>query len=351
LGLLRSSSLFEAGRLGFELLRERIRRRPQKSLEDFAVSRFGATLSRRILLNYSEKLWGLPASRLSPDAATRRLQGLTLASLLSDLAFAHRRSAHLDGSFLYPRQGYGRICEAMERGLPEASLHPGREVARLHCARALVTRVEFADGESVVPRGRIVSTLPLPLLVGLLGDAVPEAARRAAEALRFRHLRLVFVRLRRPSVSRNASIYLPDGRFCVSRVCEPRNRSLEMAPPAETALVAEVPCCLGDAVSGLSEEALVARVVDELEEVRLIARTEVLETRHHFLANAYPVYASGYDEHVREVRAALTRIQNLDTLGRGGLFFYSHLHDQMRFARDYVEARIEAGDAPARVAC
>jgi hypothetical protein len=54
---------------------------------------------------------------------------------------------------------------------------------------------------------------------------------------------------------------------------------------------------------------------------------------------------------VREVRAALTRVQNLDTLGRGGLFFYSHLHDQMRFARDYVEARVEAGDTPAQVAC
>jgi len=349
LGLLRSCGLLEIGRLGLELVRERLRRRPRRSLEDHAVSRFGPTLSRRILLNYSEKLWGLPAAELSPDAATRRLQGLKLASLLADLAVAQGRASHLDGSFLCPRGGYGRICEEMEKRLPPSSLHPRHDVVRLECRDGLVSRVEFAADEAVVPRDRVVSTLSLPLLVSLLGEALPEETHQAARALRFRHLRLVFLRLARPCVSRNASLYVPERSFCVSRVCEPRNRSRDMAPVAETSLVAEVPCFLEDELGRLPEEALAARVIDELAGIRLFERTEVLGWRHHFVPNAYPVYASGYEARVHVIRSALGPIANLDTLGRGALFVYSHLHDQLRFARDYVEARVEAPRD--RVAC
>ena len=351
LGLLRSCGFLEAGRLALELARERWRARPRRSLEDFAVSRFGATLSRRILLNYSEKLWGLPAAELSPDAATRRLQGLSLSSLLGDLAFGHRNSAHLDGSFLYPREGYGQICERMEASLPPAALQPHREVVHLECRRGVVTRVAFAQGEAVVPQGRIVSTLPLPGLVKLLGDALPPEAHRAAEALRFRQLRLVFLRLRRPRVSRNASIYVPDQRFCVSRVCEPKNRSSAMAPALETALVAEVPCFLNDPISRMPEGELAAKVTLELALIGLLERSEVLEWRHHFVSNAYPIYARGYADHVAIIRAALPRIVNLDTLGRAGFFSYSHLHDQLRWARDYVEAAAKQEGIVSPVAC
>ncbi|HVQ30316.1 MAG TPA: FAD-dependent oxidoreductase [Vicinamibacteria bacterium] len=352
LGLLRSCGFLEAGRLGLELVRERWRARPSHSLEDFAVSRFGVTLSRRILLNYSEKLWGLPAAELSPDAATRRLQGLTLISLVSELAFAHRKAAHLDGSFLYPREGYGQICGRIEASLPKTSLQPNRDVVRLECRKGAVSRIVFADGDALVPQGRIVSTLPLPTLVKLLGDALPPEAHRAAAALRFRQLRLLFVRLRRPHVSGNASIYLPDHRFCVSRVCEPKNRSAAMAPAGETGLVAEVPCFPEDPISRLPEGDLAARVIAELAEVGLLEPSQVLDWRHHFVGNAYPVYARGYAEHVGVIRVALPRLANLDTIGRAGLFFYSHLHDQLRWARDYIdEAARPEGATGSSVAC
>jgi protoporphyrinogen oxidase len=50
----------ESIRIGLEIIRSRRRDIPIVSFEDFAVSQFGKTLARRLLLNYSEKLWGLP---------------------------------------------------------------------------------------------------------------------------------------------------------------------------------------------------------------------------------------------------------------------------------------------------
>jgi len=73
-----SCGLIEAGRIGVELLRVHLQPPECVSFEDFAVGQFGATLARRMVLNYSEKLWGLPAAQLSPNIATRRLKGMTL---------------------------------------------------------------------------------------------------------------------------------------------------------------------------------------------------------------------------------------------------------------------------------
>jgi protoporphyrinogen oxidase len=328
----------EAGRIGLELMRVRWRPRSCASFKDFAVSQFGETLSRRLLLNYSEKLWGLPADELSPDIATRRLQGMTLRSLLLELIVPGREATHIDGQFLYPRRGYGQIIDRLKHGLPAEALRTGYEVARLECRGGAITHIHFAAGRAVATPGRVVSTLPLTLLVKFLGDQMPDEVRRIATRLRFRQIRLIFLRLRRPRVSAYASVYIPDPALCVSRLYEPKNRSAAMAPADETSLVVEVPCFADDAIHRTASETLAERVIGELAQLKLLDRRDVIDWKHHLLANAYPVYTRSYAREVRVVRDALARIANLDVIGRAGLFFYSHLHDQLRFGKDYVEA-------------
>jgi hypothetical protein len=48
---------------------------------------------------------------------------------------------------------------------------------------------------------------------------------------------------------------------------------------------------------------------------------------------------------VAVIREALGRFSNLETLGRAGGFVYSHLHDQLRFGRDFVRALTRAARA------
>jgi protoporphyrinogen oxidase len=327
----------EAGRICLDLLRSGVRRsRPAVSFEDFAVRRFGRTLARRILLNYSAKLWGLPTDQLSPDIATRRLQGMTLRSLLYELVFPGGKTEHVDGSFLYPRKGYGQIAEALVRTLPPQSLRTGFEVAAVECDGGALKRIQSVAGETVDVEDRVVSTLPLPYLVRLLGDAVPDTARQAASRLRFRHVRLLFLRVKTACLSGNASIYIPDPAFCISRIYEPKTRSAAMAPEGETSIVAEAPCFADDAVARLSDDAFTQRVVGELTALELVNPRDIIESRHHFIANAYPVYTNGYASDVSVIREGLEGIRNLETVGRAGRFVYSHLHDQLRYGKDHV---------------
>ncbi|MGH7899331.1 MAG: FAD-dependent oxidoreductase [Candidatus Binatia bacterium] len=326
----------EGVRAGAELLRARRAKRPERNFEDFAVNRYGARFARPLLLDYSEKLWGLPARELSPEVATRRLSGLSLATLFVELLLPHRRAAHLDGSFLYPRSGYGEIVRRVELELPRERLLREHEVTGLDCAAGRVARIRLAGRPALEVAGTILSTLPLTLLVRMLGDELPASVKAAAQRLRFRHVRIVFLRVALARVTTNASIYLPDPALCISRVYEPKNRSPRMAPANETSLVAEVPCGSDDALSTLAPEALAERVIRELASTGLLHAERVVEWRHHFLPNAYPVYGLDYPQSVRIIREALGSIANLELHGRSGLFRYGHLHDQFRMAKDFV---------------
>lgn len=355
LGWLRSRGPGEAARTALELLRARLLPRPERTFEDRALNRYGRTLAGPLLLDYSEKLWGLPARELAPEVATRRLAGLSVASLFFELL--GRKASHLDGQFYYPRSGYGAIAERLAASLPADSVHTGHEVNALECSGGNIRALGFAASPSQPPaalgrvpvEGRVVSTLPLPLLARLLGDALPASAHAAAAQLRFRHVRLVFLRLSVARCSRNATLYLPDPKLCVSRVTEPKNRSAAMSPAHETSLVAEVPCSTGEPLASLPEAELVRRVIGELAGAGLLDPATVLEWRAHFLPNAYPVYARGFDRQVSILRAALSRIGNLDLLGRSGLFWYSHLHDQLKLAKEYVTSRAQHAEAHPQV--
>jgi len=336
LNWIRSRGIAEAARIGAEIVKARWRPRPERSFEDLAINRYGRRLGVPLLISYTEKLWGLPAGALAPEVATRRLAGLGLRSLLAELLLPRRRRGHLDGSFLYPRRGYGALATRLADRLPAGSVAAAHEVAGFECDGGSIRAIRFAGRPAVAVRGRVVSTLPLTALVRCLGDTLPAAAGRAAARLRFRHIRLVFLRLGIPRHSRNATIYVPDPRLAVSRLSEPKNRSPTMAPESETGLVVEVPCSTGDELYELDGDLLVARVVAELGGIGLLDPRTVLGSESRMLLNAYPVYSLDYAEHVAVIGEALAAIENLDVLGRGGLFWYSHLHDQLRCAKDYV---------------
>ncbi len=338
LNLLRSTSIPQLGTTVFDLLRARLRRGEDRSFEDFATRKFGRSLARRFLMNYSEKVWGYPSRELAPEVSTKRLSGMTLGTLVRELLFPQKKADHIDGTFLYPLGGYGRIMDALLETLPQESLRPEEEVTGFSLRHGRVERIDFGSGDSILEPEHVVSTLPLTALVRLLRDQLPADVVDAARSLRFRSLRLFVLKLNRPRISNNATIYFPHQDFVITRIHEPKNRSERMAPPHETSLVVEVPHFNGDEIHSLETGRLLDRVLVELVDSGMIERGEVLDTRHHFLPAAYPVYRLDYQHAVAKIREGLAPIENLTTLGRGGLFFYSHLHHQLDWARRFVDS-------------
>lgn len=334
--MLTSVGLSKACRIAFEVVHGRVRRSDAVTFADFATRSFGKTLAESFLLNYSSKIWGLPADQLSPAIATRRLAGMNLRTLLTELVMPASKSKHLDGEFLYPEGGFGRIVETLAEALPPEKIRTGCRVLGMECENGKIRAIKLEGGRYSPVSGTVVSTLPLSLMVQFLQDSLPRHIMDLARSLRFRDVRTVFLRLNQSAFSENASIYVPNRDLTIARIYEPKNRCSSMAPMDETGIVVECPCFPEDPVGGLSDCELAQRVVDELNSLGLINPKKVLGWDHKLLKNAYPVYSLGFHDIVEEILESLKPISNLHMLGRNGRFHYSHLHQHLRFAMDFV---------------
>ncbi len=77
-------------------------RRPERSLEDFLINRFGSELYRTFFKAYTEKVWGAPCHEISAECGAQRIKGLSLTARCCTrcarwlLRAAVRRHAHRD---------------------------------------------------------------------------------------------------------------------------------------------------------------------------------------------------------------------------------------------------------------
>jgi protoporphyrinogen oxidase len=157
-------------RAGWDVVRERLHPREVENFEQLSLRRYGATLANLVLLNYSEKLWGVPCRELSPGVSGKRLQGLSLASLLRE-ALLGRRGAprHLEGAFYYPRFGIGELTAKLVASCGAENVQVDSRVSRVNHADDRIISVAINGGASTAVE-RMVSTIPLAALVGALGQ-------------------------------------------------------------------------------------------------------------------------------------------------------------------------------------
>jgi len=339
LGLLSHLGLARFVQSGLEIMGTRLSAHGEPlDFESSAVHTYGATLARKFLLNYSEKLWGTPCRQLSPDISGGRLKGLRLRTVLAEMLLGRdARARHLDGAFYYPRGGYGEIARALAAECGNQSIRTGSKVTRIRHDGRRVQSIEVA-GHTIRPLTHVVSTLPITRFVELLSPAAPDEVVRAARDLRFRRLILVALFLNMEQVTPNASIYFPDPGIPFTRVSEPRNRSPLMAPRGQTSLLAEIPCETHDPFWSMHDDSLLSMVRDICARVFSLPAGACYDGTVRRVGYAYPVLDVHARERLQCIRVFVEHLENLTLSGRNGRFAYTHLHDMMKEGREGVAA-------------
>lgn len=337
LNLLANLGLYTSLKAGAELLYSRLfTQAGQECFENLALQKYGKTIANRYLLNYSEKLWGIPCSQLSPKAAGSRLKGLDLKTFLLEAAKGKQaKVTHLDGAFYYPKHGIGAIPDKLAEVCGEEALVRNAKITQIYHHNSKIQALEINQGQ-IIRVVEVVNTLPLTVFLRMMSPSPPKQLLEIAQGLRFRDLILVVVFLDKASVTENASTYFPESTFLFSRVYEPKNRSWEMSPPGMTSLVAEVPCQRGTQLWGLPDRQLIQKVVDQLMQVGWLQPEEILGTLCKRIHYAYPILETGYEEKTQLIHDYLKGFSNLKISGRNGKFLYTHLHDMMGFGKEII---------------
>lgn len=342
LNLLRKLGMKEILKAGGEFMKSRLKAKQtgSASFEEVTIQTYGKTIADRFLLNYSEKLWGIPPDQLSPEVAGKRLSGLNLRTFIKEAFQGNKaKTEHIDGSFYYPLSGIGEIFDRMENTFDPLHIHKKSAVTKIFHHKKRITAIEINHNHTIeIAEGtQIISTLPVSVFLRMFDPVVPEAVWQVLESIRFQHLMLVAVFLNKPAISPNASLYFPDKDIVFTRVVEPRNRSLAMSPTGKTSLIAEIPYSEISPLWSWSNADFVTKTQQNLVDTGLIKPEEIVGTTTYQIKYAYPVLDLEYPQKIAQLMGYLEQFTNLHLSGRGGKFVYGHIHDMMRYGKDVVE--------------
>ena len=319
---------------------------PTQSFRTWGEGQFGTALYRLCFGDYTERVWGVSADELSVELARRKLPRLSIRALLREILF--RRStihAHLFGNdFGYHRLGIGSVFEAIAEGIEERGgrILRGHDVTSLRLGpdgRVAGVSLDGPHGPSEVPCDGVVSTIPLTRLGELLEDA-GRGDDSPGGRLEFRSIVLAYAALRRPQFSKAHWTYLVDGRFHFQRISEQKNLSAACCPADTTMLTLET-----SELSCPPGEPELRRQVEEDLGFFGVRGDEIESLESFHLADAYPIYRSGYATVLARALERLGTIGNLVSTGRQGLFLDIDMHDAMVLGRLGVEALGREGAA------
>jgi len=350
---------------GLSYLKALLIKRPEHSLEDFYINRFGKVLYQLFFERYTEKLWGTHPRDLSPDWGAQRVKGLSLRrAIIAFLATPFKRDdARTETSlidwFYYPRLGPGQYWEQMAQSIVEkgGEIRLSSEViglgttecdGRIFIKSAIIREVKTGDIYRIEPDA-VISSMPIKDLIAALGKVAPERVREIAEALPYRDFMTVGLLVNKLVLSADDGGLIPDSWIYVQepevklgRIQIFNNWSQDMvASPDDTVwLGLEYFCAESDEMWNARDEDFIAFAASELAQIGVITREDVLDGTVVRVKKAYPSYFGSY-EHFGEVKDYLKTIDNLYCVGRNGQHRYNNMDHSMLTSFEAVRAILD----------
>ena len=306
-----------------------LREREPANFEEFILRHLGAGFAKNFMVPYNTKLFGVPPRELSAAWCGRFVPKPSLKEVVDGALGLGSDALGYNATFVYPKEGgIEGLAIALHRVLEGGEIRVSTEPTALDWERRVA---RLSDGTEV-RWSALVSTLPLPALVGLL-HRVPDAVREVASRLRATDVTWVAVGVRGPNLQPWHWVYTPEAEFTTYRIGSPSAVFPGTAPPGTCSFYVEY--------SGpRSPEACARAAVEDLVRARMIgSAADVLFTEPRVIRNAYVLYDTHYGQARQTVMDFLGEV-GIRTAGRYGNWEYSSMEDALlggRAAAEQVE--------------
>jgi len=301
----------------------------------------GPAICSHFYFPYARKIWGVDPVELSAVQARRRVSagsfGKLIRKVLSSVPGLKKPGS---GRFYYPRHGYGAITEAYEAAARDAgaSVMLGWRVTSLRAKESGWTVRATRAGEVRDFEADLVwSTIPITILARAVSPPPPPPILEAAQAMAFRSMILVYVRLPVDRFTEYDAHYFPSVDVRITRLSEPKIYAALEEPRGITTICAELPCSREDPWWSMSDTELGQLVAADLTTAGVPLPTDPIDVHVRRLTHAYPVYLRGYEEHFRTLDEWATALPRLLTFGRQGLFAHDNTHHTLAMAYAAVD--------------
>lgn len=303
----------------------------ENTFEEWVTNRFGRRLFNTFFKTYTEKVWGIPCTELKAEWAAQRIKGLSLKTAVLSMFFRPGKAIRtLTDRFHYPRLGPGMMWEAVAQRIEErgGKVLLNSEVIRVEAdAQRRITAVVFRQNgvEQRIQGTHFIASMPITTLVKGISPGAPQHVLSAADRLKYRDFLTVCLIIRRKRLFEDNWIYIHEPSVLVGRIQNYGNWSPDMVPDHScSSLGLEYFCNKGDAVWSSSDADLIRRGGDELEKLGIARASEVVDGCVFRVEKSYPVYDSGYRQHLDVLKDFVEEFENLKMIGRNGLHRYNN---------------------------
>ena len=285
------------------------------NFDEYLDRRFGARVVELFMRPYNRKLWGPDLSRLDASWAAERVAAPIGTPDRSAPESGRRLPLVKEATIAYPaRGGYGEIFRALARRV--ADLRLGQSVVSIDPRSSTLLT---ANGETASWR-RIISTLPLPTLLGLL-PSVPAEITSAIAALEALPITLVMVVLNGQHETLRQRIYCPDDDILGHKVALNHNSSRWLRALPRHGIQVEL-SEFSPARSSTDSGTLARAVVHDLLRMGVIASADNIRRTQIFrIPFGYPVQTHSRPKIVALAQKWLSE-RRIHTVGRFGEWAY-----------------------------
>jgi UDP-galactopyranose mutase len=273
---------------------------PPGNFRDFIYRTWGAGIAKHFAIPYNRKLWAVPLEEMETSWLGGRVP-------LPDLEEMIEGALQPVPKPMGPNARFGYVLRGGCQALMDAFLPHLRGELRLDTPITAVSvrdrTVTTADG-TVLPYAVLISTMPLPVLVRMLGEEAPLEVRRAAAGLRHVSVRCVNIGIGREHVTEKHWIYYPEDTV-FHRIFVQGNASPHCNPPGGFGITCEItysphkplPC---------DGAALIERCIADCHRVGLFTGDDPIWAANQLdLPYAYVVYDHARAAHVATIRTWL----------------------------------------------
>ena len=272
-----------------------------RNFEEFIYKVWGAGIAKHFAVPYNRKLWTVPLSDMETSWLGGRVPLPDLNEIIEGALEPVARPMGPNARFGYPLKGG---FEALMRGfLPhiKGTIEASATVAQLVPQEKLVA---LADGRRF-RYDQLVSTMPLPELVKIIGENAPAEVHAAALGLRHISIRCVNLGIARENITDKHWIYYPEDSI-FHRIFVQGNASPHCNPPGGFGLTCEISYS-GYKPLPVDGDALVARCMADLVKVGLLTEEDKLVTSSLVdMPYAYVLYDHARSKNVSVIRKWMT---------------------------------------------
>lgn len=268
-----------------------------RNFEEFIYKVWGAGIARHFAIPYNRKIWAVDLTQMETSWLGGRVPLPDLEEIIDGALSPVAKPMGPNARFGYPL--HGGFQALMDGFLPLIGdqIQLNARVTAISPSEHMLT----LDEGSEIGYEQLISTMPLPVLIQLMGDEAPPEMQAAAQGLRHTSVRCVNIGVGRENLTEKHWIYYPEDTV-FHRIFVQGNASPHCNPVGGFGLTCEITYGPNKPLPCDGDE-LIQRCIDECIEVGLFTGEDpIWATNIVDMPYAYVIYDHGRKANVDTMR-------------------------------------------------